>query len=318
MAIIVPQADCIYVAASSLDARYTRMCIASVRFFYPEIPIRLLVGGRLQPGLAAELQKFWNVSTAELPVKGDYGWGFVKLEVLFGPPGERYLVLDSDTVLTGPVLDVWRDSSAPFLVDNESQSEEKTKAIYYDWEKVSKIDRHVQPPLFVFNTGQWFGTAGVLTRDDFAPWLTWTMPRSTVPLGHHERRARHSELRFNRKVALEGLLVDRREIMRWPARSMEGLDAETVSRRIAAPRIVHWAGLKKPHQKDMVGADLLAFFEKDYYDRLPVRNARKVVANFQNALVNWLDQIRISVRLASNRLANALLVKLGIRCFDSK
>ena len=86
-------------------------------------------------------------------------------------------MLDSDTVLTGPVLDAWSDSRALFLVDDKAESEETTKAIYYDWEKVRKIDQEARPPLFVFNTGQWFGTTGVLTRDDFAPWVEWTMPR---------------------------------------------------------------------------------------------------------------------------------------------
>src|SRR6266852_5165282 len=92
--------DRVYIAASARDARYTRICVASVRYFYPDIPIRLLVGGHLQRGLARELQQYWNVGTADLP-RGEYGWGFVKLEALFAPPGERFLVLDSDTVLTG-------------------------------------------------------------------------------------------------------------------------------------------------------------------------------------------------------------------------
>src|SRR5580693_2301981 len=78
--------DCIYIAASAADARYTRICVASVRYFYPEIPIRILAGGTLQRGLAAELRKCWNVEIADLPIYGDYGWGFVKLEALFGSP----------------------------------------------------------------------------------------------------------------------------------------------------------------------------------------------------------------------------------------
>jgi len=46
---------------------------------------------------------------------------------------------------------------------------------------------------------------------------------------------------------------------------MEGLDAETVSKRAAAPRVVHWAGVnKKACQRDMIGADLLAYFEEVY------------------------------------------------------
>jgi hypothetical protein len=112
--------DCVYVAASGLDSRYTRIAVASIRYFYPDIPVRLLAGGRMGRTLLEELRQYWGVTLAEIPA-GDYGWGFVKLEALFGPPGERFLVLDSDTALTGPILDAWTDSDAPFLVDNEEQ-----------------------------------------------------------------------------------------------------------------------------------------------------------------------------------------------------
>src|SRR5437868_14848844 len=101
--------NCIYITASTRDARYTRICVASVRYFCPEVPILLLVGGELESGLESELRRYWGVQTADLP-RGDYGWGFVKLEALFGVPGQKFLVLDSDTVITGPVLERWRDN----------------------------------------------------------------------------------------------------------------------------------------------------------------------------------------------------------------
>jgi hypothetical protein len=295
--------DCLYIAASARDARYTRICVASVRHFCPDIPIRLLVGGRLQRGLSDELQRYWNVGTADLP-KGDYGWGFVKLEPLFGQPGERFLVLDSDTVLTGQVLDIWNEFPAPFLVDDEVQSEADTKRLYYDWEKVRKIDPNARPPRFVFNSGQWFGTAGVLTRDDFAPWVEWTMPRT---LRHPEYFMPGDQgiLNYvlNQKAATDGLRVERRQIMRWPGHSMGGLDAETVSKRAAAPRVVHWAGVKKARQRDMIGADLLKRFEKVYYKRLPVGEARRFFAGYRDALSYWLHGARVRLTLASRNLA---------------
>jgi hypothetical protein len=34
-----------------------------------------------------------------------------------------------------------------------------------------EIDPKAHPPRFLFNFGQWFGSAGVLTRDDFAHFL---------------------------------------------------------------------------------------------------------------------------------------------------
>src|SRR5215469_11223830 len=227
----MPPIDCVYIAASWLDARYTRICVASIRFFYPNIPIRLLPGGRLRQGLVCELRKYWNVEMAKLAEEGDYGWGFVKLEALFGPPGERFLVVDSDTVITGCVLELWSDSRAPFLVDDEELCEARKKEVYYDWEKVHRSDPSAQPPCFLFNTGQWFGTAGVLAREDFAPWVVWTMPRSTTPPNMFMNGDQGIlNYVFNQKAALHGLQVKRQPIMRWPAHSREGIDADTVAR----------------------------------------------------------------------------------------
>src|SRR5262249_17236477 len=128
--------DCIYVTASAHDARYTRICVASIRHFYPNVVIKLLAGGRLEAGLQDELARYWEVHLAGVP-RGDWGWGFIKLEPLFGRPGERFLVVDSDTVFAGDVLATWAASSADFLVDDEQQSESDTHRLYYDWRKVA-------------------------------------------------------------------------------------------------------------------------------------------------------------------------------------
>jgi hypothetical protein len=289
--------DCIYIAACGHDARLTRICVASIRYFYPEIPIRLLAGDILQNGLAEELHRYWRVELVDLP-KGDYGSGFVKLEPLFGPLGERFLMLDPDTVLAGPVLDLWKDCRAPFLVDDEKQSDVDTKRLYYDWEKVRSIDSVAQPPRFVFNSGQWFGTAGVLRRENFAPWVNWTMPR----------RLRHPEyfmpgdqgiLNYvlNRKAAVEGMEIERRQIMRWPGNAMTDLNVRSVSNGTAAPLVIHWAGMKKTLIRGMVGADLLLFFERFYYGRMPSRNTRRVLAIAYHVWLQWFNAVRSRVRL---------------------
>jgi hypothetical protein len=303
----MPPIDCIYIAASARDARYTRICVASIRFFYPYIPIRLLRGGRLQPELVREMQQYWDVGVAELAQEGDYGWGFVKLETLFGPPGERFLVLDSDTVISGPVLDLWSDSRASFLVDDEEQPEERAKAIYYDWEKIGQSDPSAQPPRFLFNTGQWFGTAGVLTRKDFSPWIHWTMPRTTTPPNTF-MNGDQGLLNYilNQKAALQSLQVERRQIMRWPAHSLEGLDADTVAKGRAAPRIVHWAGLKKTRQRDMLAADLLKFFEKYYYNRLPAGNVRRWYAVCGHAVSHAINAGQVYAKLAMRKYGTQL------------
>lgn len=293
----------VYIAASALDARYTRICVASVRYFYPDIPLRLLVGGRLQQGLAEELQRYWNVEVADLP-QGDYGWGFVKLEPLFGPPGERFLVLDSDTVLAGPVLNIWLENGAPFLVDDEQLSESDTHRLYYDWQKVQAIDSQSRPPQFVFNSGQWFGTAGILTRADFAPLLEWGMP----PRLRHPQYFMPGEqgiLNYvlNQKAILAGLRVERRTIMRWPVYGMQGLEAEGVARRVAAPLVVHWAGIKKARQRDMVGSDLLAYFENEYYAKIRFGRLRKPV---RSVYYEFADRRRLLIVQSKLRLGKVI------------
>jgi hypothetical protein len=298
--------DCVYVAASSHDSRYTRISVASIRYFYPEIPIRILASGRVPRGLLEELRRYWGVTVADIPV-GDYGWGFVKLEPLFGSRGERFLVLDSDTVFTGPVIDSWMDSDAPFLVDNEEQSEAAKKQLYYDWRKVNEIDVTARPPQFVFNSGQWRGTAGILTRDDFTPWMEWTFPR----------RLRHPtyfmcgeqgvfNFVLNQKAMLDGLRVECRPIMRWPGRESRGFDAERLAAIMAEPLIVHWAGLKKARLSQMNCFDLLAFFEKIYYRRLPAGAARRILASYLYTLLFWLREIRLRIRLRTHLVVGAI------------
>src|SRR5262249_41974060 len=168
--------DVIYIAASSHDAAFTRTCVASIRRFYPDIPIRLLVGGPLERGLAAELRRFFGVGIADLP-RRHYGWGFVKLEPLFGPTAERFLVLDSDTVITGPILKWASEHGEDFIVDSEEQTAERGRQIYYDSTRAAQDGNLVAAPAFLFNTGQWFGRSGALSREHFRGLVEWSWPR---------------------------------------------------------------------------------------------------------------------------------------------
>jgi hypothetical protein len=296
--------DCVYVAASRHDSRHTRIAVASVRYFYPDIPVRILAGGRLRRGLLEELRQYWDVTLADIPV-GEYGWGFVKLEALFGPPGERFVVLDSDTALTGPILDTWADSDAPFLVDNEENPETANKEVYYDWRRVHEIDPAAHPPRFLFNSGQWRGTAGILTRDDFAPWLEWTFPRKLrYPKYFMCGEQGVFNYVLNQKAMSDGLRVECRSIMRWPGRELRAFDAESLGK--AEPLIVHWAGLKKARLSQMNGYNLLAFFEKFYYRRVPGGAPRRILASYVYTLSFWLREICLRMRLRTVLVVDAI------------
>ena len=263
-----------YIAVSARDARLARICIASIRTFHPDLRVSLLPGGPLPPSLTAEARRYWNVDLAPIPT-GDYGWGFVKLEPLFSAPGETFLMLDADTVLTGPIADTIAERfavefSPDFIVDEEEQPEAEMRRLYYDWDTVRSVDPTAQRPIFVFNSGQWAGRPGVLAREDFTPFLDWSLPR----------KLRFPECFFNgdqglmnfvlhRKVTTDLITVERQKLMHWPGHGMEAFNLATILKGTAPCRIIHWAGLKCVRLSAMPGADLLDHFERIYYQRIP-------------------------------------------------
>ena len=305
--------DYIYLAACARDARFTRICVASIRYFYPDVPIRLLAGDTLQRGLAMELRHYWGVELVDLP-KGDYGWGLVKLEPLFGPAGQRFLVMDVDTIFTGRVLDVRAQSDAPFFVDDEHLSDADFKRLYYDWDKLREIDPKVRSARTAFNVGQWFGTAGFVQREEFDPWIEWSLPRA---LRYPEYFMGGDQGVMNyvilKKEAFEGLRIERQTIMRWPGNYMGDLDVQSVSKRTAPSVIIHWAGMKTTLLRNMVGADLLLFFEAFYYERLPGGKVRRAFANCYHVGLQWLYAIRRRVTLRYQRIVRSQLSKNNCR-----
>src|SRR5262249_34059206 len=279
------------------DGRLTRICVASIRYFYPHVPIKLLAGDILERGLVNELQKYWKVSVVDLPV-GDYGSGFIKLEPLFGPAGQRFMVLDPDTVFAGKVLEHRAQSDAPFIVDDEDLPDVNLKRLYYDWDSLREIDPKVQPARKAFNTGQWFGVAGIIKREDLDRWVEWTLPRR---LRYPDRFMVGDQGVQNyvmlQKEALEGLRIERRAVMQWPGHSMAGIDVASVGNGIAPPMVVHWAGMKSIFLRNMTGSDLLMFFERYYYSKLPLGWLRRIFAQWRHVWINVEFEIGRRIKL---------------------
>lgn len=301
--------DVIYLAACSRDARLTRICVASIRYFYPDVPIKILAGDILQRGLARELAKYWDVGLADLP-EGDYGWGLVKLEPLFGPPGQQFMVCDVDTVFTGRVLDRRDESDAPFYVDNEQQSDADFKRLYYDWDALAKVDADVQPARKAFNVGQWFGTAGLVRREEFDDLVKWTLPRQLrFPqffMGGDQGVINYVMLK---KEKLEGLRICRVELMRWPGNGMDDLKVETVRSGEAPALVIHWAGMKAIFLRNVVGGELLLFYEDFYYSRLPFARLRRMLALGRHTWIHWSFRTMLPFRLRFRKLVGRFLPK---------
>lgn len=295
--------DTVYVATSANDARATRICVASIRYVYPDVPVRLLLGGRVEASRLRELRDVWDAHPAEGVAPGEYGWGFVKLEPLFGARPERFLVLDSDTVLLGPVLDALPD--APFVVDREEQTDDEVRRLYYDWRDVRSVDPDAAPPAFVSNTGQWVGTAGVLRREEFEPYVRPSWPRA---LRHPDLFRQGEQGLFNyvlnRKARLDGAAVARHPLMRWPGHDTTDVTLADVTLGPASPHatLMHWAGFKAAHLGGMPRADLLLHFERLHYAAQGSGEALRLARAARDAARFEASRLATRVRLRAQRL----------------
>jgi hypothetical protein len=111
---------------------------------------------------------------------------------------------------------------------------------------------------------------------------------------------------LNKRALLDGLRVETRSVMRWPGRELQTLNAKSLATKTAEPVIVHWAGLKKARLSQLNGFELLSFFEKLYYSRLPAGSFRRALASYVYMLSFWLREIRLKMRLRTALVIGAI------------
>src|SRR6266536_220878 len=164
--------DKIYIATHKYDLRLTRICVASIRYWYPEIPIYLIKDYFNGDFPTEEVERVWRVKVFETPYRY-FGWGMSKLEPVFSEQGSRFLILDSDIVFTGSVLETLEQHAEDFVVNLETQTAERLHEIYFDLAKLNEFDPQFHFPGTTFNTGQYVATGGILNREDFDV-VNWT------------------------------------------------------------------------------------------------------------------------------------------------
>lgn len=260
----------VYINTCRRDFAFAKICIASVRYWYPNMPICLIKDTGAGNFSTTITEKKWNVKIFACERK-KFGWGYGKLEPLFLKDNHSFLVLDADTVLTGPVLNNADDVSSPFLVDKEIQPAKRFNEIYYNLERISEIDNNFKYPGYSFNSGQWFGTAGIFSRRDFEVGITWTEPPNSKFPGVI-LKGDQSILNFVlHKYEIEKkITVQKKKIMVWPeGNAANFIDLQKIRlKKEDYPYIIHWAGMGKKKKSSLPRADIIHFYKKFYLTRL--------------------------------------------------
>lgn len=269
------------IACHKKDLFLTKICAASIRYFYPSAKVYLIKDFKNGSFSTRRLEKYLNVKIITLG-SSIFGWGNAKLVALTNTdlPDKKFIYLDSDTALIGPIFDRLSDliKISDILVSPEYHLKPGNKEfenIYYEIDKVKKEFPGYFYPGFTFNSGQFIFTRGVIKKSYLLPYFNskdypyWKkIPLFSKPLDQPllnivvTKLARQKKIRLRKKV-----------FMIWSESKKANVDHISLEdvKKGKKPYIIHWAGaLKNVNVEKMTRGDILSFFEKKYYSNFPL------------------------------------------------
>jgi hypothetical protein len=274
----------IYVSGYKYDVHFTRACVASIRSWYPRIPITLIKDRFFGDYATENIQQWWNCDVLDVGSRV-FGWGFGKLEPLFLAKDERFLVLDSDILFVGPVLERLEEFDADFVVQDEPDPDaEFVLTNYYDREALKSLDATFEYPRYTFNTGQWVGRTNLVRREDFAPWVGFSNP----PKLSHSNVFKLGEQGLLNYYLTKGSAEKRwtlaRDRFMEVGTNPEVDDVEIEHLRSGATRhrfLVHWCGCRHHEFAKMKRGDLWQYFEGVFYSKSRFGAVRRFADHFR-------------------------------------
>lgn len=251
--------------------------MASIRFYYGEIPIFLLkdeLNGRFS---TTEIEKNWNVSLIEYPVK-KFGWSAAKMHFYVDEKfkGKQFLVIDSDIVFIGRVLDQLfvKQFNCDVIINEEKVSNPHSdwfKNTYYDLSNIKSFDPNFQYNGYTFNCGQLFCKGGFLKKElidsffDFNNYPSWKRTDIFPLVDQSLFNYLFPKLETEKKMT-----IGKESYMIWSEHSTaRQFEMEKILKGKEYPYLVHWAGATRlPLLEKMSRSDILIHFETYYYQKV--------------------------------------------------
>jgi len=295
--------DRIYLTTFRMDSRLTRICIGSIRYFYPDIPIELIVDETQGAVPEGEFANAWGV-TRKKGIPTQYRHVLSQLQVFSGEPGVRFFLMDADIVFAGRLLDVLEAHNEDLVVQKETPVQSAIYQHYIHLERIADLDPSFRAPGWYFNTGQWVGTSGLVTEEDWAPWLT----KDKVPGLRHPETFYQGQGLINylvfKKLNEGRLSVAFERQYFWmgaPNEVLKTIPLEEIQQRIYEPILLHWAGVKRPKVEQLPRADIMLFFERFYYSRINGGAAKLWLDVRKDSAENKLKAVKRRIHLKAGR-----------------
>lgn len=260
------------------DLYLTKICVSSIRYFYPNINIYLVKDEIAGVFSTKQLEKKFSVQVMDLGLK-KYGWctGKISLIVSEKLAGRKFLLLDTDIVFIGKVLDKLLPEldNTDFIVSPEYGSNPETawfKRTYYDlnWAKSNYPDHEF--PGYTFNCGQMVVTPGKISANEIVKYISFdSFPYWTEIAGKQLPCRDQSLLNILYPLKFKRQEIRMLEIpfQLWSeSLEIKELTLEQIAYKNGYPFLIHWAGANRtPYLKAMTRSDILIFFQREYYKK---------------------------------------------------
>lgn len=294
----------VVLACHRKDLWLTKIAVASIRYWYPDIKILVykdLFSGNFD---THELEKYWKVEVNSQKMR--VGSPLAKLKIITTKPAERIMLIDSDVVFAGKVIDYLNGFAEDVVVSAETLETCETEwfyRTYYDCEKLKAFDPAFVFPGYSFNTGQYVVTTGVVSDNDLTPYVDFT---GKAKLKHPNIFSLHDQGLLNyllvKKEQLGEITIAKPDFMVWMSSRTQvsvssTITVENIKKKLDYPAVVHWAGTVHPDITKMPGAALVDFFQSYYYSALPFGAIRRWFFNAYRKVryslyINWIKKTR--------------------------
>lgn len=300
----------IYVACYKRDFWQTKICVASIRKWYPNIEIYLIKDNLAGNFNSKEIEKRYKVKIANYKYD-KFGWGVSKFEPYFENGNRRFLILDSDIVFLGHVIEYLEDFSQPLVVSAhyfDDPTAPQIKRTYYNFDIIqSDFDHEFKYPGYVFNTGQIVGSSEIFNRNDFNDYIDWGNP-SNLKLSHMLANADQGILNyFFHKQEQQGKIeIGKADFMLWGYdEKVNDIDMDKIINGNGYPKLIHWAG--NIHNFDsMLRQDILEYYQKLYYRGIRYGKSKRLIENRIINILNNIDRTEGKLKKKFNKLKKYL------------
>ncbi len=288
----------VYIPCHRRGIHRTRCCVASIRHWYPDIPISLIkdeIGG---PFDTRDIQTCWDIDI--LPTGGKrFGGGIIKLEALLLPERQRCLILDDDIVFLGRVIDRLERFDEDFIVACHGGPPEQFERHYFDLRRLQQFDADFQYRGGAFNSGQLVATTGIFRQEAVAALLNMKEP-PTVARPDIFKVSDQGLLNYLLlKRWQEGGITLRHDAFMWWSEWLEPgrVAVDDLRRYHDFAVLLHWAGPKPASLGAMRHPEILSFFNELFYSRIPEAFKQRIAQSEEAA-----SQRERKLRAAAERM----------------